>query len=225
MKKGIIFAGMLTAMLVNASPGLAFSDVSGTPHQQAIEFFEQAGVLVGDGTEFRPDAPLLRGEAAQMVYAVKYQTPPAAAGSEFTDVPRDHWAYPAVSCLYSQGYLAGYGSGLFGPADPMTGGQAISLCVRLLGYTPYADRFAADGAPWYAGYVMTAQQMGLLDGLSLAMDQEITRGEMARLVRAAVDLPLAVTREQDGSTEVVLMDGSSAETPYKTLWTERDQQG
>ena len=48
-----------------------------------------------------------------LMVAVIVMAAPAFAQNAFSDVPRDHWAYGAVSQLAAAGILEGYPNGIF----------------------------------------------------------------------------------------------------------------
>lgn len=56
--------------------------------------------------------------------------------------------------------MSGYGNGTFGPDDPVTVGQAVTVVLRLLGYT--TDQV---GPFWPEDYMALGEQLGLLEGV------------------------------------------------------------
>lgn len=56
-----------------------------------------------------------------IVTLLSCSTPALAATTPvFDDVPETHWAHSYISQAASNGWIAGYGGGLFGPADNVT---------------------------------------------------------------------------------------------------------
>jgi hypothetical protein len=95
----------------------------------------------------------------------------------FPDVPSSHWASGYVNlAVRSAGIISGYPDGKFGPNDVITYGQAVTVLMRMLGYT------SADvGSVWPSNYLNKAAEAGLSDGLSLSGSASMTRGDAAIL--------------------------------------------
>ena len=130
--------------------------------------------------------------------AVLLATPALAAG--FSDTA-GHWAEGAVDRWSGHGILTGYGSGAFGPGDPITRAQMAALLDRLFGWTgeTEADPFAdLTGDEWYAGAVLRAAKAGVLQGSGgyVRPNDPITRQETAVMLQRA----LMLTGEGEGRT-------------------------
>lgn len=89
------------------------------------------GVLSGssDGN-FYPDRSLTRAQGAKVAAALAglEATPGAAL---FTDVPAGHWAAGYIAAAVGRGFLRGYGDGRFGPEDPLTYEQWLTILIRV----------------------------------------------------------------------------------------------
>jgi len=181
----LLLAACLTVSLLAVPAGAAsagFSDVSDSSTALAVESLRLMGVLDGysDGT-FRPDGSLTRAQFCKMaVYAMnqsselgKYRTV-----TIFPDVKPVYWASAYIN-LAAKGkqIISGYPDGKFYPARTVTCGQAVSILVRLLGYT--ADEV---GGIFPDSYMAQASTIGLTDGLSLSAGAALTRGQTARLL-------------------------------------------
>lgn len=86
-------------------------------------------------------------------------------------------SYINLAC--EEGLVSGYGNGTFGPDDPVTVGQAVTVVLRLLGYT--TDQV---GPFWPEDYMALGEQLGLLEGVSRDPDHALTRGEAALMLYA-----------------------------------------
>lgn len=171
----------LLAVPAGAAFASAFSDVSDPATATAIESLRLMDVLdgYGDGT-FRPSGSLTRAQFCKMaVYAMcqsselgKYRVV-----TIFPDVKPAYWAASYIN-LAAKGkqIIAGYPDGRFYPDRTITAGQAVSILVRLLGYT--VDEV---GGIFPDSYLAQAATVGLTDGLSLSGGAVLTRGQAARL--------------------------------------------
>ncbi|MCL6576689.1 choice-of-anchor P family protein [Kyrpidia sp.] len=123
---------------------------------------------------FRPDQPATRAEVAAVMVRMQQTDPvefaklPAGAKATFTDVPAGYWAYNDIETAVRLGFLSGYPDGHFGPDDPVTRAQVVSLLGRALGRGPLVDgkipvvQHYPDVAPgsWYFGWVEEATRYG-----------------------------------------------------------------
>lgn len=159
----------------------SFSDIADTETAVSVECLRLLGVLDGyaDG-QFRPDASLTRAQFCKMaVYALnagaelgKYR-----ATTIFPDVRPSHWASSYIN-LAAKGkkVIAGFADGYFRPDRTVTYGQAVTILMRMLGYTD-----ADVGAVWPDGYLAQAEVTGLTDGLDISAGTALSRGSAARL--------------------------------------------
>jgi ELWxxDGT repeat protein len=70
-----------------------------------------------------PDAVLTRAEMAILLVGARHETPPAATGTLFTDVPADYWAARWIEKIATDGITGGCGGGRFCPDQPITRGE------------------------------------------------------------------------------------------------------
>ena len=120
-------------------------------------------------------------------------TPALAAGFADTE---GHWAEASVDRWSGRGILTGYGSGAFGPDDPITRAQLAALLDRLFGWTEAAraGSFAdLTGDEWYAGAVLRAAAAGVLQGSGgrVRPNDPVTRQETAVMLERALALSAA----------------------------------
>lgn len=100
----------------------------------AIAQVSQMGLMQGyaDGT-FRPDQPITRAEMAAL--AARFAVSATGTGAGFTDTS-GLWAEDAIKAAQGAGYLNGYEDGTFGPANPLTRAEAVTVINRVLGRGP-----------------------------------------------------------------------------------------
>ncbi len=204
-----IFSLVLAAALVlgfsivPAAAAGTFSDVHGPLASEAVEILHQLGVVDGKpGGVFDPDSSLSRAEFCKMALTVLNRQGEAAAQSSrviFNDVTATHWALGYINAAARSGedahpIIQGTGDGRFLPNDAITYGQATAILMRCLGYTD-AD-VGVGGKTWYAGYLLTAEGVGLLDDIAEPVDGDaaLTRSAAAVLFH---NLLFASPKEED----------------------------
>lgn len=175
-----VLAALLCAGLV-PSASAAFTDVTDPEVAQAVEVLSGLGIVSGDGTgAYYPDSGLTRSQFCKLIVLTEGHGDSVASSAYktlFSDVPASRWDAPYVNLAYSEGLVAGYGNGSFGPDDGVTVSQAVTIALRLLGYTD------ADIGPfWPEDYLSRAEELGLLEGISSDGDHLLTRGEAAVLL-------------------------------------------
>lgn len=127
-----------------------------------------------------------------MLSAVHFAYPAdqVSAKSQFTDIKGYSWAEDGISYLSKRGTIAGYGNGIFKPANPITRAQAITYLIREI--YPNRDIQAADihfrdlpaTHPFYAEMAKAAE-IGLIAGFedgTIRPDEKISRAETAAIL-------------------------------------------
>ena len=195
---GLLAAGILCSLLVvlpapAAAAGLtAFTDITDSATAEAAEILRVLGIVDGTGSgAFQPGRSLNRAEFCKMTVELMGNGGKVAGQMNrtvFKDVPSTHWArgYINVATTASAGsdgavtpgIIRGDAYGNFNPDRNITFAEAVTILMRVLGYT---DATVGTGGKWYSGYVSTAQAIGLTEGLSTAPEGSITRGQAAIL--------------------------------------------
>lgn len=185
MKKrfSIWTTGLLCLAVIAGStpPALAFSDVTEASTSLAVETLSGLGVVSGGGNDsYYPNEMLTRAQFSKLAILVEghgNQVSSSAYKTLFSDVPGSSWAAPYVNLAYSEKLVSGYGDGTFGPDDPVTTAQAVTIVLHLLGYSN------GDIGPfWPEDYMSKATNLGLLDGVNQTAEAALTRGEAAVLL-------------------------------------------
>ena len=96
-----------------------------------------------DWSESAVQPVVSRALAAQMLFGVADRPSADPAGCAFSDVAADDPHIEAITWAQENGYLDGYGGGLFGPGDAMTVEQALVMIYRFFG-SPEADLSVLD---------------------------------------------------------------------------------
>lgn len=212
MKKRFVAAALAALLCAGLVPSAsaAFTDVTDPEMAQAVEVLSGLGIVSGDGTgAYYPDSGLTRSQFCKLIVLAEGHGDSVASSAYktlFSDVLAGRWDAPYVNLAYSEGLVAGYGNGSFGPDDGVTVSQAVTIALRLLGYTD------ADIGPfWPEDYLSRAEELGLLEGISSDGDHLLTRGEAAILLYTLLTM--------DTVQGTPLYEGLAAQTVSSALLT------
>ncbi|MCC5647018.1 DUF1565 domain-containing protein [Nostoc sp. CHAB 5824] len=147
-----------------------------------------------DGS-YQPDKPMTRAQYAALV-AIAFNPFSRISAPDFTDVPKDFWAYSAIQIAASGGFVGGFSDRTFRPDQNVQRLQVIVSLVNGLGL-PAADSDALEvysdrhTIPDYARKaVATATQRGIVvnypDPQLLAPSRLATCAEVAAMVYQAL---------------------------------------
>lgn len=183
-----VVAIMVLQIAVFAAP--VPEDVIGTEYEASASLLCALDIMVGDGENFNPDANVTRAEFAQIMTNALKLAEAAESYSPvglFTDVATNAWYAAPIEIGAGLGAIKGYGDGTFGPEDNVLGHEAVKMMIYACGYEVTAE--ANGGYP--AGYMMTAQEIGLLKGI-MGIDFAIpmTRGQAAVLCANTVKVDM-----------------------------------
>ena len=180
----IKITALITALMMLMSIGVfaAFEDINvNTGVGNAVKQLVQLGIINGypDGT-FRPEDTLSRGQFAKIAVCMLGEEQQAAsrgANAIFSDVPTEHWASGYINYIAERQIINGYPDGTFGAEDTINYAQAITILIRLLGYTGEDVAYK-----WPDGYITKAQALGITSGISFGTYENITRGNAAYVI-------------------------------------------
>ena len=174
-----------------ASSAAVPSDVAGTDCEEAVTNLTSLGIISGyeDGM-FRPDKTITRAEITRMLIAALEMDDTAIAdlySSSFSDVS-SNWAKGYIGYANKLGFASGYADKSFKPGQKVTGYEAVTMIVRALGYKDVTGT-------WPANYEAKAIEIGLLAAALTNGSEPATRGEVAVLLDAALDIAIAGNAE------------------------------
>lgn len=181
MKKTVCVALCMALAMMLACPVLAAEQPAEV--NEAGSYLRERGVYQGDHTgSLLLDKGLTRAEMAAVITRLhgegevnpEYYT----WACYFSDVPT--WAKPYVGYCIANLLVSGYDSTRYGPNDPVNPAMACTVVLRCCGYAN------GEGSAWSYG---TACDYAVSQGLispSTAQAPTITRGEMAVLIRRAL---------------------------------------
>ena len=181
MIKRILSIMLCFVLLMTASSFAAFNDVADESlYKEAIESLSGAGILKGYGNgEFGGKDPLTRAQFAKIVVALSGNEEAAKANNTevFTDVDKNHWAIGYINVAAALGLITGYPDGSFGADEKITYAQALTVVIRMLGYSE-----AEVGKNWPNDYINKASELSLTDKLSFGRNDILTREAAAYII-------------------------------------------
>ena len=183
-----IAPGTPSAPVTPAKPaapvGLPFADVSGSDwFYNDVRYVYEKGIMDGTGADrFSPNAPLTRAMIVTILYRMA-GSPSVSGSSDFTDVAAGKWFAKAVAWAAANGIVNGYGSGLFGPNDPVTREQLAAILYR---YAVYGGMTAVTLEENLGGFADTAQLSAYaIQAMNWAVGQGLINGSGSNLVPKA----------------------------------------
>ena len=153
------------SFVLDDGAGLPFTDVAvGDWYYDAVAYVYENGLMTGtSGTLFSPNATTTRAMIVTILYRLE-GSPVANGSAGFTDVAYGTWYTAAVNWAAANDIVTGYGSGKFGPMDPITREQMAAILFRyadfkgmdttaradLSGYTDAGDisAYAVEAMSW-----------------------------------------------------------------------------
>lgn len=205
----ILAAALSLGLLVVPAAAATAGDAN-----EAVAVLSGLGVISGysDGLYHLEDG-LTRAQFCKLAVLAEGHGDQAATSayrSLFSDVSGSDWAAPYINLAHEEGLMTGKGDGTFGPDEAVTLDQALTVCLRLLGYTQ------ADIGPfWPEDYIAKAQKVGLLEGLSARTGQALDRGQAVLLLYNLLQLPnaqgqtFALTLGSSWVEDAVLLDNDA----------------
>ena len=194
------------AAAVNFSPvKAAQSDIS-DQGKEAWEFLTGVGVF--DTNEgYKPDSPISRAEFTRLIIKLRGYKDMAENNTDiiFSDVDALSKDRGYISTAYALGYVKGYSDGTFCPDNAITGSEALKLTLEIIDYGAYSD--AAGG--YTDGYLYTAEQMKLLDGTGVRMNESVTWDSAMLLLANAAETDLLKIKSYGTKVELQTVPGEN----------------
>ena len=188
----LLVAALLSLTGPMAQAASSFSDINNENIALNADILRLMGVVSGSGSnQFDPGGVLTRAQFSVMVVNVMgrgAEVPRYTTQTIFSDVPSTHWARGYINLVSStmvgagedkkgSALISGVGDGRFLPNDKLTYAQAVTIPMRLLGYSE-----GDVGAVWPQGYLNMANAIGLTDGVKLTAGASLTRAQAAQLL-------------------------------------------
>ena len=156
----------------------SFSDISGSPYEEAVNSLAEQGIVSGRGDgRYSPEEELSRAEMVSIILRA-YGSREIEDIEKFNDVPPTHWAYMQVETAYQMGIVAGTTEVTFEPDAKVTFVQAVKIHICEMNKGNTAKKLGG----WPDGYIAVAEEEEVLGGVNSSKGNTINRGSMAQLV-------------------------------------------
>ena len=171
----------------------------------AIDWVVENGVMKGIGgtTLFAPDDDLLREQAATVMWNIMAEGDLEAPAAALSDVAQGEWYAPYVNWAVEAAVMEGHGgTDRFGVGEALTREQFAAVVAKATkADVSAADATALEGftdsesvSEWAQATMAWAVEAGIINGVALSDgtlelqgSREITRAEMAMMIKNAVD--------------------------------------
>ena len=166
----------------------SFSDVSVTDQSfQAINYLFEEGIVSGypDGS-FKPDKVVSRVEALKLILEgidASFDT----GNLPFADAYSSEWYAKYVYTAYKNNIVAGYPDGTFKPSSTVNRAEFYKILFNSMGVqvdsvvktAPFKD-VPVDA--WFAPYIATAKDMGIVEGDYFYPENGMKRADVAEAI-------------------------------------------
>lgn len=140
---------------------------------------------------------MVKAELSKGQYVIKEAVP------YFTDC--NGWSKPYIEALYARNIVGGKAEKVFAPEDRITREEFVKLVTELFGLVDETAKTSFVDVPenaWYYRYVASAQQYGLINGVSeteFGVGQLIYRQDMAKIISDLLRKKGLTMKEADSS--------------------------
>ena len=176
-KEGICMKKLISILL-----GLCLLLMSfGVSADSALLKLREVGIVEGfeDG-ELHPEIILSRAQFAKIMVNTFPDVVTTEIFYEFDDLDSSHWAANYIQKAVNAGWIEGFPDNTVRPDDSITFEQAVTVVCRALDLTHSYYSYPED-------YISTAIEYSITDGVNSVIDEEINRGEAAKIIINALD--------------------------------------
>lgn len=220
-KRIICLLFSISILLGSVSAQAYFPDVDNSnKYEEAISWANKYGIMIGDENgRFHPHNTVTRAEMAAIVCrAFEFSTDTYGnAVPSFSDVPSSHWAYKYITKLAYLKILQGYSNGKFGPNDPVTYEQVLTMILRV---NPEYKKIAESKGGYPDGYLSVAKSSFLLKNISSRKGDPFRREEVAQVLYNGNDVQdfyLADELEIDPTVDLQVLTKTAENYLYREL--------
>lgn len=173
----IISAALIFGVVVAIPSSATASSVE----DGVLDLLSELSIMSGDPDgNLRLDDYVSRAEFTKIAVAsssYKNSVATNLAISPFPDVTYKHWAAPYVRVGVTGGIVSGYPDATFKPDDTVLYEEAITMLLRVLGYTD-----SDFGASWPSGQIGLANNLDMTDNVNCSAGDIMSRRQVAQLV-------------------------------------------
>ena len=171
-----------------------FTDVKSTDwYYDAVKYVNENGLFAGTSdTAFSPTMTMTRGMLVTVLYGMAGK-PDVPAATTFSDVAANAYYAKAVAWAAANKLVTGYTNGKFGPNDPVTREQMVTILYGYAAAKGYdvqktADLTAFPDASSVAAYAVTSMKWAVANGLIAGSDGKLMPGSGAQRAQVAAIL-------------------------------------
>ena len=186
MRKLLSFILAFTMLFTSVAASAAMSS------DKIPAFLDKAGI-VAEGTFADETALITRGEFAKLVAKlIPIENYKGLSTTQiFKDVPVDSPIFDVTTLLYQMYFVVGDGNGNFEPDALLTAEAACKILVNLMG-----DQYFAQ---YYGGYIPAAAAKGLLSGVGLEANTNVTAKAALKLIYNTLRADISNSNMYDGN--------------------------
>lgn len=181
--KSLLFSLVAVAMIFTAIvPAFAFTDTDDltAAEQTAINKLLALEVFAGyPSGKFNPDGEITRAEFTKVAMSLAGMMDSAPllenTATTFSDTKTGVWYTGWINLGTSKDVIVGFPDGTFKPNDVITSQEAITILLRVLGYS---DNLSGT---WPVNYITEAARIGLLDDIDFSGSEAISRVDIATI--------------------------------------------
>ena len=206
------------SILISTAVLLSATALVGTPIYAAdtesgiVSLMNALKIMEGDGNgNMELDRAVTRAEIAKIAISAANEKNTVGFGlkvSPFPDVTYDQWYAPYVKAAVDKGYVKGYDDFLFHPNDTVTYEEAVTIMLRVLGYT---DSVIQGTYPY--GQIARADELDMLDDVSGEIGAEMNRESVMNLVYNAMQSDKITVSVSNGAANSVQSSNETGNAP------------
>jgi CubicO group peptidase (beta-lactamase class C family)/monoamine oxidase len=169
--------------VVNEALGSFIDIPTSSIYHDATEYLFEEGIVEGysDGT-YRPSDVINRAEFTKIIVEALHETEEIenCTSTQYSDVSVSEW-YAGPICLATQNqWVSGYEDGTYQPGNEINFVEASKILT--LAFNLESAQNTTDEIPWYENYVINLAELNSIPTSILALDQSLTRGQMAEML-------------------------------------------
>ena len=176
----LILSAAIILSVLTVLPVYAADEESGI-----ISLMKELEIMQGDDNgDMELDRAVSRAEFAKIAVAAANAKDAVTFGlkiSPYPDVTYDTWFAPYVKAAVEKRYIKGYEDFNFHPYDTVTYEEAVTIMLRVLGYS---DSSIQGAYPY--GQLSRAADLDILDGVEGEVGEEMSRQKVMHLVYNAL---------------------------------------
>lgn len=183
ISKIFIVSFLLVIMIMNhVFARSIYNDVENTKYEEAVVNLVELGIFKETSDpNFGIDQKVTKAEMAEILVkclALDDVVNGYKGKTKYKDVSADHKLSGYINMIAELKTMDINSDGNFYPDKNITSAEAITYCIKMLGYGDIVD---TEGT-WPTNYLLKAVELEILDGISLKSTEEIKKGDLSILL-------------------------------------------